>query len=332
MQCSSCGETMRDNEALCPACGADVDNTMPASEHALTPSPAAQKGTNVVLTVIGVLTVLALMVFVLLLGQQFGWFSQRQPAVAVHDLNDDDSITLPADAITHSDDDDLRRQLGLPFAPATFHTTANVHLRAQPDAQAESLGLLGIATQVRVLFYYSEDWFRVQYNDDVGYMAAEFLNTNLRVNIASPAVLSADRATLDRVFGHGAASAPTNNNDGTQTHRILYDGITVWVVTWRESGRDMFRVHRVDVRLDGDRRTRYHLHGVDNTSRRADILEILGGNTSDAWSGSLTWRDGDTTMRVNYHGGGGSANFISVAVDFADHHFNPPQRDYHYYW
>jgi len=313
MQCSSCGATLRENQAVCGTCG-------------VTAPPAKRKSKKIALIVIAAITVLALMALLFLLGLWFDWFAPRQPVIVYQTTTE----TTVAFTLRQSEDDDLRRQLGLPFTPARFYTTANLHLRAQPDAQAQSLVLVNIATQVRVLFYYSEDWFRVQYGDEVGYMAAGFLSTTQRVNIASPVILNADRATLEHVFGRGAAAEARDNGDGTSSHDILYENVTVRVVTWRENGQDMFRVHSISVNFRNTERQPFHLHGVDNTTRRDGILEALG-ETVNAWHHRFDFRGGDTHMSVSF--GNDRVHHMSIRVDFADHHFWEPEPQYYnYYW
>lgn len=314
MQCNRCDATLRNDQTFCTTCGASVDHAAPE------PQPKSKK-TKVILAVIAGITVLALAVLFFLLGQHFP-FTPNQPAV---DLNSEVEWT------TTTEDPTPWWQLGLPATPASFHVTANAYMRAQADAEAESLAQVGIATHVLVLEYYSEDWFRVQYDDVVGYIAAEYLSQFRRVNIGLPEVLNADRATLDRLFGRGAVTAPRDNDDGTSTHDILYDnGVTVTVVTWREGGQDRFRVHSISVNYRNNfNNQRFHLHGVDGNTRRDGILDALG-ETADASHGRFDFRDGDIHMRVHFSD---SVSNLVIRVDFAEHHFRPPPApQHHYYW
>jgi len=316
MTCNSNDATPRDDQA--------------PPETSTEQSPGKSKITIALVGVIATLATTVLVVGLLTLEQQFrfiGLFDDRRPAV-VHDIGG--NTTAPAEE-TLPVDIAIQRQLGLPATPASFHVSANVHLRAQPNTQAESLGIVGIATHVLVLEYYSEDWFRVEYGDEVGYMVAAFLSTTRHINIASPEVLNGDRAMLDRVFGRGAASQPRANGDGTYTHNILYEDVTVRAVTWREGGEDMFRVHDISVNLGRDRNTHHlHMHGVGRNSSRNDILDALG-DTVDAWHGRFEFRDGDITMTVSF--GSNQVHHMFIRVDFAEHHFWPPEPHHdHYHW
>jgi len=179
---------LREDYTFCRACGAGADHAMPVSEpqpemlpepEFVSPPaapPAKSKSTMILIAAIAVLATLVLVVGFLVLEQEFafiGMFGERQPAVTQE--NNNDETTLPADEI-QSNDSTLQNQLGLPPTPAMFYTTANLHLRAAPSTQAQSIVVVAAGTRVNVVHYYNANWFRVRRGNDVGYMSSEFLS------------------------------------------------------------------------------------------------------------------------------------------------------------
>ena len=334
MQCNSCGATLREDSAFCRACGAGVDHAtpmpepqpeyLPEPEFASLPvePPAKSKNTTLLIVLIAILATLVLVVGFLVLEQQLGFiglFGGRQPSVS-QENGDDTATTMPAEDTTQLDDSALQNQLGLPPTPAMFYTTANLHLRAAPSAQAESIVVVAAGTRVNVIHYHNAQWFRVQRGSDVGYMSSEFLSETFRINIASPAIWNADRAALERVFGRGLSSGAWNPGDGTRAETLVFDyGVSINVVTWREGGRDHFRVHQVSVEFDDSNRTRFHLNGVDGETTRNGILNALGDPTN-AWTSGFHYRvDDNTSMGVNFNNN--RVTSFHRVVTFADHHY-----------
>lgn len=182
MQCSSCGAMLRENYAFCRTCGAGIDHAVPVFQPEALPEPVLlsaappekNKSTTLLVAAVAVMAALVLIMFLLVLEQQQGFiglFDERQPAVTQD--NNVDETTMPAEETQV--DSAIQNQLGLPATPAMFYTTANLHLRAAPSTQAQSIVILAQGTRVNVIHYYSADWFRVQRGDDVGYMSSEFL-------------------------------------------------------------------------------------------------------------------------------------------------------------
>jgi len=322
---------LQDDHTFCRACGAGVDHAIPMPEPQpeilpepeFAPPPAAppakSKSTTLLIVGIAVLATLVLVVGFLLLEQQLGFiglFGERQPGITQENGNDEAAVP---DA-TQPDDGALQNQLGLPATPAQFYTTANLHLRAAPSSNAESLVVVGIGTRVNVIHYHSADWFRVQRGEQVGYMSSEFLSEEYRINIASPALWNADRATLERVFGRGLSGGSWEAGDDTRSEQLVFDqGVVITVVTWREAGRDHMRVHRISVEFDDSNRTRFHLNGVDGETIRNGILDALGEPTQ-AWQGGFHYQvDDHTVMHVNFQNN--QVTSFSRHVNFADHHF-----------
>jgi len=64
-------------------------------------------------------------------------------------------------------------------------TAANLNLRASPSTQAEVLELVPRGTVVSVLTRVGE-WYRVLYNNQIGYMSAEFLSVDYAAETTAP--------------------------------------------------------------------------------------------------------------------------------------------------
>jgi len=62
-----------------------------------------------------------------------------------------------------------------PELPADFIVTANLHLREEASADAQSIEVLSSGTRVRVVDFHNGAWFRVEHGGQTGYVSAEFL-------------------------------------------------------------------------------------------------------------------------------------------------------------
>jgi len=277
MNCKYCGTTLDQDSSFCKGCGTRADHATALPLPASTPKPKKSKTTRIVAISVAATLVLAVGLFVAeLFLDVTGLFGpvvihhypeyNNQPQGDWQDWPDDQS--QPTEPIEYS-------HPSLPATPSSFFTTANLHLRAGPSTDTESLELVPRGTRVTVVFYYSAEWFRVQHwsdaspNSITGYMARQFLTENLASLIDDPTRVNL--ALLWQVWGRDDLTRIL----GAPVHEE-FDGNPHFGEYIREYRYGITQHHGFRVEFDETNRTRFHWNGLDGTSTRDDVIAALG--------------------------------------------------------
>jgi len=272
MNCKYCGVYLNEEEEFCKGCGTKTIHAMPL--EALARMPEDTKKKSGLIAAISVAAAFVLVFGLLIAEWQLsivGLFGSAEPAITetYNDPTEPESETSSEAPTEYTNPD-------FPATPAYFYTTANLHLRAGPSTNTNSLELVPFGTRVQVIAYANAEWFRVRHNGRNGYMSAEFLNETPRMSVAS--LWNANLSTIRRVLGDPIRTTTEFNHmdGGYDTIYTFNYGVVIVSAGRQEQQAANFSVRHLNIEFNARNRTRFHYRGVDGTATQEDIITTLG--------------------------------------------------------